>query len=71
MSVQRKRSNINERISLAHERKEQVKEDRRICRMEREADVAVAQKRKRFFEGNLKALASQISFPTLPTQYSV
>lgn len=71
MSVQRKRTASNERISQAHERKIIVEENKRICRMERDAEVAFSQKQKRFHAGCLKALASQISFPTLPHQYSI
>lgn len=71
MSTQRKRTLFNERIAQVQERKVWIEEDRRICRMEREADVAFAQKRKRYFEGNLKALTAQISFTTLPHQCPV
>lgn len=52
MSIQRKRSDINERISLANERKLWVEEDRRIYKMERDADIAFAKKQKSFYADN-------------------
>ena len=38
---------FNERVQQAHERKEWMEECRRIDRMELEADISIAQKRKR------------------------
>lgn len=47
MSNARKRSGYNERITLAHERKEWVEESRRIARMELEMYMAACQRQKR------------------------
>lgn len=47
MSVERKRGMFNERVKLAHERKEWVEENRRIDRMQYEACMGLVQKRKR------------------------
>lgn len=47
MSEARKRGSYNERVALAHERKQWVEENRRIERMEREAAMLPEQKRKR------------------------
>ena len=71
MSNARKRSGFNERVKLAHERKDWVEENRRICRMEREAEVAFVQKQKRFQAGNLVGKTVQIIFPTLSPQFSI
>lgn len=46
MSEARKRGGFNARVADAHERKLQVEEDRRIWRMEREAEQASLQRRK-------------------------
>ena len=71
MSNARKRSGFNERVKLAHERKDWVEENRRICRMEREAEVAFVQKQKRYSAGVLVAKTAQIIFPTLSPQFSI
>ena len=71
MSIQRKRSSLNERITLAHERKVWVEENKRILRMEREAEVAFVQKQKRYSAGVLVAKTAQIIFPTLSPQFSI
>lgn len=71
MSTQRKRTTFNERVAQAHERKQIVEENRRICRMEREAEVAFVQKQKRFQAGNLVGKTAQIIFPTLSPQFSI
>ena len=71
MSANRKRFNLNERVTLAHERKIITEENKRICRMEREAEVAFMQKQKRFYAGSLVAKAAQIIFPVQLHQYSI
>lgn len=71
MSIQRKRSSFNERVTLAHERKVWTEENKRICRMEREAEVAFMQKQKRFHAGSLVAKAAQIIFPVQMHQHSI
>lgn len=58
MAVQRKRGNFNERVKAAHERKVLVEENRRIDRMECEANMCMAQKRKRIEVRQLLALTA-------------
>jgi len=53
MSESRKRGSFNERVKMAHERKEIIEENRRIQRMEREASMSIQTKRKR---ANLRML---------------
>lgn len=61
MSNERKRGGFNERVKLAHERKDWVEENRRIERMERDADTATTQKRKRSEVKELLAFAAGLS----------
>ena len=47
MSTARKRCDFNERVKIAHERKEWVEECRRIDRMEHDAHMGIARKQSK------------------------
>jgi hypothetical protein len=56
MSTERKRGQFNERVILAHERKEWIEENKRLERMEREAALLPMQRRKRLIAQQLVAM---------------
>ena len=70
MAEARKRGSFNERVAMAHERKEWVEENRRIERMECEAQNSVAHKRNKNKVKSLLAIALALT-ATMPHQYSM
>jgi hypothetical protein len=71
MSNERKKIYVNDRVNEAKERKLWVEENKRICKMEREAEVAFMQKQKRYCVGDLAAKTAQAIFPVQLHTYSI